>query len=696
MRLKDLVVIMLCFLITSSFFVIFFNEQCRASGNEIYVDSSYHGVSDGSAEKPYESIQNAIDIANEGDIIYVFGGTYEETLVINKKIKLIGSIEGGDTIIDGRSDNRYTVEITADYVTLEDVTISDSEDYITSPIGALLAVRSSNVVVQGNNITDTQTWGIYMDSSSDGSVVSGNIINDTKKGIYVFSSATNDIFNNVISNCSEHAIQLRSSPSNRLYSNYINNSSHGIYVEECSNINVSYNIVTSSVFYGIYLSQSDHGVINNNNIFDNEGDGIYSDSFNCEIISNFLDNNRRGITLGKSDCSVIANYMNSSTASGIYTLSGSINNIIYLNHFLNNGKSAQENGDNLWYHETQGNYWSDYDDIDRDLDGIGDTYYTKEGVLDKYPLGYFLHPPYKPSNPDPSDAESGVGLKVTLQIYVDDPDSDKLTVYFYRADTDDIIDIDKRVLVDSTASCTFTLPFDTTFAWYAIANDSKLENRSDTWFFTTKATPPDNEPPVARAGGSYTGGINQAIMFNASESYDPDGEIDFYRWNFGDGTSEILAQSPEHIYQNPGSYDVTLTVIDNNGTSAMEKTTVAIGLTNQKPRANAGGSYSCKVDNLVILDGSDSYDSDGTITNYTWEFEDDSTEHGSPATHSFSNAGTYTVVLTVTDDEGATDTTTGIITVTAKSSSTEETPGFELTLAVLAMAFILFRKRRRE
>jgi chitodextrinase len=362
---------------------------------------------------------------------------------------------------------------------------------------------------------------------------------------------------------------------------------------------------------------------------------------------------------------------------------------------LDNGKSTQENGDNIWYNQAQGNYWSDYDDIDRDLDGIGDAYYTKEGVLDKYPLGYFLDPPYKPSDPDPSDAESGVGLKVTLKVYVDDPDGDKLTVYFYRADTEEILDIDKRVIVGSMASCSFTLPFDTTFAWYVIANDSKLENRSDTWFFTTKATPPDNEPPYASPGGSYTGGINQAIMFDASESYDPDGEIDFYRWNFGDGTSEILAQSPQHIYQNPGTYDVTLTVIDNDGTSAMEKTTVIIkGLNNQKPHASSGGPYSCETNYLIILDGSESYDTDGKITNYTWEFEDDSTEYGSPATHSFSKAGTYTFVLTVTDDQGATDTTTGSIKVTAKES--ERTPGFELTLVVLSIAFILFHKRRRK
>ena len=89
-----------------SFTFVFFDEECRADNAEIYVDSSYHGISDGSAEKPYKNINFAIDIANEGDTIYVFGGLYDEALVIDKKIKLWGSIENGPSIIDYSEDLR--------------------------------------------------------------------------------------------------------------------------------------------------------------------------------------------------------------------------------------------------------------------------------------------------------------------------------------------------------------------------------------------------------------------------------------------------------------------------------------------------------------------------------------------------------------------------------------------------------------
>ena len=77
--MKSKIVIMLIFFsIIFGSFNIFFNENCKAEGNEIYVDVNYHGIRDGSPEKPYNSIQDAINLAEEGDTIYVFGGLYDE------------------------------------------------------------------------------------------------------------------------------------------------------------------------------------------------------------------------------------------------------------------------------------------------------------------------------------------------------------------------------------------------------------------------------------------------------------------------------------------------------------------------------------------------------------------------------------------------------------------------------------------
>ena len=187
------------------------DKEAQASGNEIYVDDSFYLYRDGSAEHPYNNIQEAIDLAEEGDTIYVFGGIYNETLTINKKITLIGSIDAGDTVIEYGASHKYTVEISADRVTVEGLNISDSGNKIISDVkGALVHITADNVIIQRSNITCCKKgWGIYLDSS-EGHVIGDNFINDTKVGVYMYSSNTNDLINNIISNCIDGAVEIRS------------------------------------------------------------------------------------------------------------------------------------------------------------------------------------------------------------------------------------------------------------------------------------------------------------------------------------------------------------------------------------------------------------------------------------------------------------------------------------------------------
>ena len=75
-------------------------------------------------------------------------------------------------------------------------------------------------------------------------------------------------------------------------------------------------------------------------------------------------------------------------------------------------------------------------------------------------------------------------------------------------------------------------------------------------------TPPlivENENPVANAGGSYLGYINVPLVFNGSESYDSDGEIESYDWDLGDGTTGIGLDVTK-TYEKTGNYSLILTV----------------------------------------------------------------------------------------------------------------------------------------
>ena len=117
--------ILVVFLFFNSLIVFTFEKNVSgAKANEIYVNESYFGSSDGSADKPYTTIQKALDVAEDGDIIYIFGGFYQENLIVDKQVKIVGSIDEIDTVIDSRFDKRYLIEITADHVTIEGIQLA--------------------------------------------------------------------------------------------------------------------------------------------------------------------------------------------------------------------------------------------------------------------------------------------------------------------------------------------------------------------------------------------------------------------------------------------------------------------------------------------------------------------------------------------------------------------------------------------
>ncbi len=96
-----------------------------------------------------------------------------------------------------------------------------------------------------------------------------------------------------------------------------------------------------------------------------------------------------------------------------------------------------------------------------------------------------------------------------------------------------------------------------------------------TFIIEADELPPLNLPPVARAGGPYTGGVNQTITFNGSGSTDPNGYPLTYNWNFGDG-SFGSGVAPVHKYTSPGIYAVKLTVSNNNGGISSDATKATI------------------------------------------------------------------------------------------------------------------------
>lgn len=159
--------------------------------------------------------------------------------------------------------------------------------------------------------------------------------------------------------------------------------------------------------------------------------------------------------------------------------------------------------------------------------------------------------------------------------------------------------------------------------------------------------------------------VGQTVTFDASNSSDPDGTIVNYFWIFGDGTTENQTGEVTtiHSYTSEGSYNVTLTVTDNDQLTNTTAKSITVSPP-PKEAPEASFSYSPlnpEVNETVTFDASGSSDADGTIINYMWDFGDGTTGAGITATHSYTLNGTYTVVLTVTDNDDLTDTTTKTI-----------------------------------
>jgi len=86
---------------------------------------------------------------------------------------------------------------------------------------------------------------------------------------------------------------------------------------------------------------------------------------------------------------------------------------------------------------------------------------------------------------------------------------------------------------------------------------------------------PTSTFPVADAGGPYHVNIKRPVQFDGTKSYDSDGQILLYFWDFGDGTYGV-GPKPVHRYATRGTHTATLTVRDNVGATSSQSTTVNI------------------------------------------------------------------------------------------------------------------------
>ena len=177
------------------------------------------------------------------------------------------------------------------------------------------------------------------------------------------------------------------------------------------------------------------------------------------------------------------------------------------------------------------------------------------------------------------------------------------------------------------------------------------------------ATPPTGKLPGAPYAiiepEEQTIATGDSANFDGSASYDEDGSIVSWDWDFGDdttGTGDITS----HVYDAEGTHTVKLTVMDNDGKKDRDFATVYV--IGDVPVANANGPYAGDEGWPVTFDGSGSFDTEG-IVEYEWDFGDGASGYGMNPTHTYLGSGEFDVTLTVYDaaHQSDADTTTASI-----------------------------------
>ena len=326
-----------------------------------------------------KTIKEAIEIAEDGDEIYLKKGIYKENnIIINKSISLIGE-EG--VVIDGE-DAGGIIIFEADNFTIRSLKIINVGMSYTVDYAAIKVIKAANFTIE-DCILENVFFGLLIEKSKKG-IIRNNIISGTRKseassgnGIHIWDGSEMEVYNNEL-------FGLRD----------------GIYFEFVKKSIVFENISRKNIRYGLHFMFSNNNIYHHN-IFRNNGAGVavmfskfitmhnnifelnwgsasygllLKEIYDAEIYDNLFQENTIGIN--GEGCTRI-NYTNNTFLRNGWAIK--IAGACYTNIFVNNDfmHNSLDLSYNTKIHDNKfdNNYWSEYTGYDLDNDGIGDVPY---------------------------------------------------------------------------------------------------------------------------------------------------------------------------------------------------------------------------------------------------------------------------------------------------------------------------------
>ena len=328
----------------------------------------------GTGNENYSTIQEAINHAASGDLIFVYNGTYYENVLINKTIALIGE-ERNTTIIDA-NDNGGVMTIHANNVSINHFTIQNAGYHANG-----IYVNSNGNHVTNTTIFNNRNVGIWINDNSHSNTISHSYFSGNSYGLLTLTACSNNTINNNVFTNNNHGLKIEESSDTTLYNNKLyDNSNNQAYIYRSSNITISNNHFEDDQHSGLHLYNIMNCTISNNTFLAN-GIWIYGENkttwnshsiqnntinnkplyyikncfepitipthigqviaANCEnlIIQNLIiTNGTNGISLGFSHNNTIRNNYITNVGTALI-FEGSYNNTIYQNELIDNGRA---------------------------------------------------------------------------------------------------------------------------------------------------------------------------------------------------------------------------------------------------------------------------------------------------------------------------------------------------------------------
>ncbi|MEM1514178.1 MAG: PKD domain-containing protein [Candidatus Thermoplasmatota archaeon] len=765
----------------------------------------------------FTSIQQAINYASNGDTIFVHSGIYYENIFINKNIKLIGEnresvIIDGNKIGDVIHIESCSVEIENFTIMNSGMNEGDAGIEIRSATNCYIngieiknsyygiyILFSNSIYIQKSMIMNNY-YGIFVIFSSLISISENEIFYNYRDGIYAQVVENGQIILNKISGNLENDLYIRASDNINIKGNNISSSGNGIWLILSDENNLENNIIAgneiglrvdnsndNTIFFNNFFSNSrfnardnslnfyDNGSVGNYwddyDGYDSDGDGIgdipydifpgnNKDYFplmnptitdtippriesidiypsiqelngytnitaivkdnlkvgNVIINITFPDNTSFVANMNPIfgdiyfyivNCSMYGNYsfflfatdlFNNTDISSLYNFSvtlpqelpkisnvkalpsvqefpKSVNISCYANDNVGIGtvKTIIKRGDIL-----VGNYTMEGINIDENGNGLYCYYFippcianysyfiwTEDINLNRNNSSYYSFsvvdttpPEIKNISVSPEIKCVGEWINISCEIY-DNHQVNNAYIEFYFPDSSILNKTMTRE--NNTFFVNQSLFINGTYRFKIIANDfsNNFNNSSIYQFFVTY-------PPIANFSFEPASPTDlDNITFDASFSYDIDGNIVNYTWQFGDG-SIAYGEIAQHRYWDDGKYTVKLTVYDNDGAfSSIEK---EINVSNVIPFVNFTFEPEISIVGEEVSFYDLSSDADGSIKIWEWEFGDGTNisggkeEHRNPK-HIYRRNGIFYVNLTVYDDDYAKNKTSKQIEV---------------------------------